>query len=145
MCTKRTTFTRDIITRMLASAATSIIASIINCILSYIIPLLASLVKYQTLSEKNKTGFWMSTIATVINSLFLPLIFALQFNGISLASIISYYSPSTNMVSFPDMTRDWYIYAFPFYFSYLINSIVTPLIQIVQFALIKCHAFYKIA
>jgi hypothetical protein len=62
---------------MMASSATALLSTSMNVIMVQAIPYMTSLGKYKTISEKENVAYWITTFATVINSLFLPLITSL--------------------------------------------------------------------
>jgi hypothetical protein len=133
-------FSQDIIVKTLLQFVAAATSTITNILIAVLVSLLISFMKPRSNSDAHVTNFVSILIATLINSVTIPLLLnASIFGGrpVLFFSWINFKNFST-LQSYSDFSRNWYAYVAPFYLNFFLIAVITPWLNLIKISIIQC-------
>lgn len=115
-------------------AVAALTSTITNLLIAILVTIVISFMKPKTNSDASVTEFVSILIATLINSVTIPLLLNASIFGGRPILFLSWinFENFSSLQSYSDFSRNWYAYVGPFYLNFFLIAMLTPWINLLQ-------------
>lgn len=117
----------------------ALISTITNIIIAVLISATINFMKPTSNSDAHVTNFVSILIATIINSVTIPLLLNASIFGGRPVLFFSWinFKNLDSLQSYSDFTRKWYVYVAPFYLNFFLIALVTPWLNLLKVTVLE--------
>lgn len=133
-------FSKDIIIKTLLQFVAAATSTITNILIAVFISLLISFMKPRSNSDAHVTNFVSILLATLINSITIPLLLNASIFGGRPVLFFSWinFNNFSMLQSYSDFSRSWYAFVAPFYLNFFLIAVLTPWLNLIKISLLRC-------